>query len=844
MEMDQHSKITQDVIEALFRYDLLEKNEEISSPDKFVAVDSLWQLFLATEEKLEAMKISHTKEMNEVQQYVDHVRSLSEERDKLTNEFEHENENLKQQIKEIQEKNQIEIDEVTDMCKQEGLTELIGSTISEQVAYLLVVRDTVLKKVEVLQDQLQHSNEQYNKVSEQLNSLVSEESELQQRMTGAMSEMGGMASKLTEALQERDQLKQEVTELTAALDGIKTLPSVVEAKADTEAHMRELENQKEYYSNENSRLRDEATQAREQEQCSRLELSVHIEELQEMNKNLKEVNFRLNEQLNSLTSSDTEMGDERRKVVANSQKIIEEMQSALAEDEAKTQEQNLKHEAETQRLRDRISQLEEVKDLDGLVEMRAQLQEAKRQYESQCLETERVRESLTSCERELSLREATGSSWKDQHDTQLRIATDLQDRNAILEAELTKVWNQLKEALDKLNQSERERGLLQLRIKDDEVEAKNGENRKAVDANEEEIARLRRKLQDMEERVLSETSGSDQATRIVQLETKLDFMKQQAEGETNKRRELETRLESSERDLNNTRGGEEEMRNNISELQKRALNAEAQILLVTGEREQHETEKLVAELNRTQLEDAVELLRGRMELYAAQSRNYADRYKNLKSKHKSKIRRIRELFFLERRATAEELEDLERRLASAEDSLSRELAWKEEAASDVQRSEEERRLAIHNTDNALKKVEKNLEKINHLTQVTEDLDAKNNKLQRQLSMLEKQKQELAKVVEATKVEQREELNTLLSSLNMSGSLPYMGRNNQGDFTGNYTSESGIVSFASPIRDEFGSLDLGVGIKDKVGKNGHELRQSSYLNLTDVENSLVLPTKSV
>jgi len=46
-------------------------------------------------------------------------------------------------------------------------------------------------------------------------------------------------------------------------------------------------------------------------------------------------------------------------------------------------------------------------------------------------------------------------------------------------------------------------------------------------------------------------------------------------------------------------------------------------------------------LNRTQLEDAIELMRDRMELFASQARNYTDRYKNLKLKHKSKIRRIR-----------------------------------------------------------------------------------------------------------------------------------------------------------------------------------------------------------
>lgn len=78
-------------------------------------------------------------------------------------------------------------------------------------------------------------------------------------------------------------------------------------------------------------------------------------------------------------------------------------------------------------------------DSDQFTQSQAQLLEAKRQFDNKCLEVDHLRENLSACERELNLREASGNSWKEQHDTQLRIATDLQDRNAILEAELTKV---------------------------------------------------------------------------------------------------------------------------------------------------------------------------------------------------------------------------------------------------------------------------------------------------------------------------------------------------------------------------------------------------------------------
>ena len=53
-------------------------------------------------EQIEELKQQQAEEMKEVENYVEHIRSLSDEREALTVEFETENELLKQQISKLQ----------------------------------------------------------------------------------------------------------------------------------------------------------------------------------------------------------------------------------------------------------------------------------------------------------------------------------------------------------------------------------------------------------------------------------------------------------------------------------------------------------------------------------------------------------------------------------------------------------------------------------------------------------------------------------------------------------------------------------------------------------------------
>ncbi|XP_067422412.1 coiled-coil domain-containing protein 30 isoform X2 [Emydura macquarii macquarii] len=116
----------------------------------------VWHLFLRNEDKLrsasqdlEDLRQQQAEEMREVENYVGHVRRLTAERDAFTSEFEKENEQLRIEFRELQLQQEAQLKEVEEMLEQEGLFEIAHSSPSEQIAYLLVERTTLLEKLEI-----------------------------------------------------------------------------------------------------------------------------------------------------------------------------------------------------------------------------------------------------------------------------------------------------------------------------------------------------------------------------------------------------------------------------------------------------------------------------------------------------------------------------------------------------------------------------------------------------------------------------------------------------------------------------------------------------------------------
>ncbi|XP_061457550.1 coiled-coil domain-containing protein 30 isoform X2 [Rhineura floridana] len=103
----------------------------------------------------ESLELYDIHNRNMVENYVGHVRNLMEARDALATEFERENEQLRMEFTQLQLEQESQQKEVEEMLEQEGLCDIARSSPSEQVAYFLVERSTLLEKIDLLEQKLQ-----------------------------------------------------------------------------------------------------------------------------------------------------------------------------------------------------------------------------------------------------------------------------------------------------------------------------------------------------------------------------------------------------------------------------------------------------------------------------------------------------------------------------------------------------------------------------------------------------------------------------------------------------------------------------------------------------------------
>uniref|UniRef100_A0A3B3W249 Coiled-coil domain containing 30 n=1 Tax=Poecilia latipinna TaxID=48699 RepID=A0A3B3W249_9TELE len=121
----------------------------------------LWRQLLDAEAKLQSvskelqtLRTQQANEMKEVESYVAHIRALLEECECLTAEYERDNEDLRHKLHQVKHQ-QIQSKEMAEMLSQEDLGEIGLSSPSEQVAYLLVERATLLERLEAAEGKLE-----------------------------------------------------------------------------------------------------------------------------------------------------------------------------------------------------------------------------------------------------------------------------------------------------------------------------------------------------------------------------------------------------------------------------------------------------------------------------------------------------------------------------------------------------------------------------------------------------------------------------------------------------------------------------------------------------------------
>ncbi|XP_029008183.1 coiled-coil domain-containing protein 30 isoform X2 [Betta splendens] len=94
---------------------------------------------------LEVQRSQHQAEMAEVRKSLEQIRIFTEHKNALAQEIQDENDRLKDQLQRLISLQDAQVSEVAKMLYQQGLTELIHSSCSEQVAYLLVERASLLE---------------------------------------------------------------------------------------------------------------------------------------------------------------------------------------------------------------------------------------------------------------------------------------------------------------------------------------------------------------------------------------------------------------------------------------------------------------------------------------------------------------------------------------------------------------------------------------------------------------------------------------------------------------------------------------------------------------------------
>ncbi|XP_077971082.1 uncharacterized protein LOC144425616 isoform X2 [Styela clava] len=781
--------VPDEIVHALREHGILDYNANNSGSSNShksteINIQIMWQLYKKVVADFEMMKNVQNKEMNELQRYVENVRGLSEERDRLTSEFDRENEALKKELKMIKDKQNEEETKITEMCHEEHMAELIGNTRTEQMAYLLLVRSNLLEKLEVTEKDLR-----------------SEDSELRNRMNTAMAEMGGMANKLTEATQERDRLKREVAHLNQTLSLVNGLPSNNVNNMEAKTQILALENSVNYYVGQIERLTNELENCKISNRTREAELTAELEELKEMNERYKDVNAELNKRLNiedseppfmtgpSVAKQSTSvdnylLAESQEKLQFKSKKLISEMEAALESEEKLAEQKEKKHQEDMSRMQERIRELEEIIkkneertneisketgiSIKDVQELKAQLAETDRQYKVVKAEEAEYKEKYYKAQREFAKSEAGWKQCERQLCTQSEISYGLKQRNDELEIELSKYLTELQSSNEKQARIDVERKRLESEVtkRDDDIKEMEKHIADLKRAHDKEIRELKQ-MKDQSSKLKSYVSTENKRVSDIQIE--LTQAQTHLENEKGKRFTAEEQLESVRMELESMIRKKNELVQEIDEMQLRNESMQHKLILMTGKYEDVNGEKMVEEMSREQLEDVTNVMRVKLLTALDKSHNFAEKYRSLKQKHKMKIRKIRDLFMLERRATAEEVGKLELRVMLAESALEQELSWKQEAINEVRRAEEEHRKAIRREDEARKSAEDRSLELSRALDKNQDLSAENIILQSQLEHLESQKMEIERLVK--KEHHKKELNTLLSSLSLSGSLP-------------------------------------------------------------------------
>ncbi|KAL2103733.1 hypothetical protein ACEWY4_000601 [Coilia grayii] len=181
---------------------------------------------LSSSNELQALRKQQASEMKEVENYVEHIRNLLEERESLAAEYERENEQLRAELAQMKHQLDSQRKEVVEMLEQEGLAEISQSSSSEQVAYMLVERATLLERLEAAERKLDtqtltgnlrevHLQEELDHIRHTMEEELRQQQESVQRTKESMSKAHG--EEVLKQREERQRLERDLEEASRRL---------------------------------------------------------------------------------------------------------------------------------------------------------------------------------------------------------------------------------------------------------------------------------------------------------------------------------------------------------------------------------------------------------------------------------------------------------------------------------------------------------------------------------------------------------------------------------------------------------------------------------------------------
>uniref|UniRef100_A0A8D3B143 Coiled-coil domain containing 30 n=1 Tax=Scophthalmus maximus TaxID=52904 RepID=A0A8D3B143_SCOMX len=583
----------------------------------------LWQQLLREEarrhsvtQEMQTIRTQQASEMKEVESYVAHIRGLLEERECLTADYERDNEHLRRELLQIRQQQESQTKELAEMLAQEDLGEMGLSSPSEQVAYLLVERATLLERLEAAERRLEsqsltgNSMEGHHQGQEHIHHMMGEE--LRQRREDMQKSMDNMTKARSEEISqeqnERQRLERDLEEasrrLAMAHQDIRRLTSELDVAKNNNldsSDMMKLQQAKEQNDRldaENRALRERVRTIESEKQNLRGQLAINDAEKDEEDQKDKSIRIEPQNNLSALSAQEKDHIHKRcQEAMEDGLVQVRELQRQL------------------QRLRKEQEELEERnEELEALLgEAQNASKEESHRHEG---ELEGLHRRIKSLEAELKRQDAHEKIMRNGDEVkatesflQLHLRDGSQERLALLEARLTeeKDWRKqlevdlsaaqaaLKKDKEALQIGERELKKLRLEVNSLQTECQQGKTliksltqvkgEKAV--LEEKVAQMERahsRLQSELERY-KDGNGNGNRTKEDLKESRLqvDQLQEQAD-------RLTAELSSLQTTHNTLRDEMVSERSQTSELQAKLSASVHERLAAEGERERLELE--------------------------------------------------------------------------------------------------------------------------------------------------------------------------------------------------------------------------------------------------------------